>query len=651
MKKVLQPLICCGWLFFLGINTLVAQNFPNPLPIPYRIDSDTIRMEIDEVMHNFNPNGDTLNEMVRSFAFNLPDSMGRPGQNTLLGPSLVWRFGRQVHTEIINNLSEPTTTHWHGAHVPQYADGGPHQRINADSTWKIDFEVMDKSATMWYHPHLMGTTYEHVQMGLSGMLYVEDPPDGDDDSILVKLHKILPVEYGVNDFPLIVQTKKLFTDTCGSGELEIFEGGFKKEYIYVTNGVMNPYLEVPDEMVRFRLLNGDAKWSMSYGVGDLAYESPETFQMIATDAGYMDSTYQMEQILVSPGERVEILMDLRGRVGDTIYVHNVARDIRKGTAGAVGFKGAKIDPLTPLVRLIVTDKDAPRSPIISFPLPLHPLETPEITVHTKGRLKTFHQDKFPTAEDPTVIVDTMFNIIRDSSGACVKKFKKTNVPSLYNIDRILMNMMTVNDTVLLDSTEVWTIDNQTDISHPFHIHDIHFFVTEIVDSFGTVFTPQDDTLHHIFRGPKDNVLVEPKWKLSFATTFSDFGTAIHPMNSYMYHCHILPHEDRGMMGQFVVWDGSGMDSMTTSTVNPIIATSPLRVYPNPASNTLNLEGTSQRPSQVRVFDLQGRTLKMVQLPPFDGVQRLDVGDLPIGMVFVEWISDEQRAMAKVLISR
>jgi len=646
MKKHLLPIIwICSLL--LVVNSLLAQTFPNELPIPYRIDSDTVLLSIDEVEHNFNPNGDKLNQPIKTFAFNHPDSLGKPGQNTILGPSISWQFGHQVHTEVINNLDVPTTTHWHGAHVPQFADGGPHQRINADSTWKINFEILDKSATMWYHPHLMGSTYEHVQMGLSGMIYVEDPLDGDDDPILVQLHDILPNEYGVNDIPLIVQTKKFFLDSCGTGEVEVFTGGFKKDYEYLVNGVMDSYLEVPAGMTRFRLLNGDAKWSMSYGVGDLAYSSPEHFQMIATDAGYMDRSYEMEQVLVSPGERVEILMDLRGRQGDTIYIHNVARDIRKGTAGAVGFKGAAIDPLTPLLRVIVTEETGSPSPIISFPIQLHPLETPETNVHTKTRLKTFYRNTFPGIVDDRIVK----SVSRDSLGNCDTIFKDPIIPRLYNIDRVLMDMTKINDTVMLDSTEIWTIDNKTDISHPFHIHDIHFFVTEIVDTFGTVFTPESDTLPHIFKGPKDNVLVEPGWKLSFATTFTDFGTAIDFRNSYMFHCHILPHEDRGMMGQFVVWDGTMPDSMTTSIEENLTNQKALKVYPNPATNLIYMEGESQVESQLRIFDLQGRLLKNTKLPPFAGVHTIDVKELADGLIFVEWLTETQRAMSKVVINR
>lgn len=73
--------------------------------------------------------------------------------------------------------------------------------------------------------------------------------------------------------------------------------GYKDNYQYIINGVVDPYLEVPANMVRLRILNGDAKFSFNLGVGDLNL-NPEGFQFIATDAGYTDSSYAMNEVLI-----------------------------------------------------------------------------------------------------------------------------------------------------------------------------------------------------------------------------------------------------------------------------------------------------------------------------------------------------------------
>ena len=649
---------------------LMAQEFNNKLPIPYLIDSDTVLLRIDQVEHNFNPNGDSLNMPINAFAFNHLDSTHLP--NTILGPTIKWKYGTQLHTEVFNNLGTATTTHWHGAHVPQFADGGPHQVIPADSTWKIDFEILDKSATMWYHPHRMDLTYKHVQLGLSGMIYVEDD---ENDPILSEIHRILPHDYNVNDFPIIVQSKKFVKSTCETdNEYSIFsELGFNSDFVYMVNGMMNPVLEVPAGMIRLRMLNGDSKYAFNFTFGDKTTTPQENFHMIATDAGYMDRSYEKDQIMISPGERTELLLDLRGRAGDVFYLNNFAEGMGPAIVGsALSSKGKPLKNSN-LLKIVVTDDFAPQSPIISFPIPLHPLEIPEYDANTKERTKTFYRS------ENLSITDTTYKYVLNDSNECVRVIDKIkNHADLYNIDKTLMNMMVVNDTVMKDSTEIWTLVNKTDIAHPFHIHDIHFYVTEISysdtlvrdtteinitadtsnqgvikfdTSYSIVYTTEyvpiaRDSIPRIFSGPKDNVLVESGWKLSFVTTFSDFGTPIHPRNSYMYHCHILPHEDRGMMGQFVVWDGS---VITNTEDVPIQLNQSIKLYPNPTSGQLYLDGISEKESQLRVFDIQGKLLRSQSLQPFNGVHSFSIEGLPKGLVFVEWMTEKGRFMSKVVL--
>jgi len=603
---------CLISLFFC-IGSLSAQNFNNPLIIPYLIDSDSVYLRVDSALHNFNPNGgaDPLNTLVPTFAYN---QIGNTSM-TCLGPSIAWRYGHQVHTEVTNNLGDTTTTHWHGAHVPVHTDGGPHQPIAPGATWSIDFEIKDKSSTMWYHPHAMGTTYEQVQTGLSGMIYVEDPTDGTDDPILTAIHDTLPHTYGVDDFPLIVQTK--FFDIDSIGNVTIKGGccgppgtaGYKSGYEYIINGSMNPYLEVPANMIRVRILNGDGKFTFNLGIGDLNF-NPETFQYIATNAGYTDTTYAMQQVYVSPGDRTEWLIDLRGRTpGDTLYLINFADDIPSGS-GIIG-NGATTQSYAvnkAILKFIIQPNTLAPSPIATFPIGLHPLEIPAYYSYTKRRNKAF------TGTGPYLI---------------------NNTP---------MDMMVVNDTIMLDSTEIWTITNNTTKAHPWHIHDIHFYVTEVLDGTGT---PLNKSLYpQIFSGPLDVVLIEPGWTLSYVANFSDFGTAIAPDSSYMYHCHILPHEDKGMMGQFVVWDGSL--GVSVDKINAV--ENPLKLFPNPTSNELFLEGESEEDSRIHIFDLQGRLLKTQQLSAFSGTVSISIEGLSYGLILVEWTTTKGKFVNKVLIN-
>ncbi|MEL7123654.1 MAG: multicopper oxidase domain-containing protein, partial [Bacteroidota bacterium] len=456
-------------IFLLNLQVLQAQDsttqFFNELLIPPVVTSPDYFLSVDSVLHNFNPSepGDTLNTLIQAYAFN---EVGNES-NTILGPTIFWQFGSDINARVSNNLDQVTTVHWHGAHVPVAADGGPHQRIPAGMIWDVpEFTVMDRSATMWYHPHAMDLTYEHVQMGLSGLLIAEDP--GNEDTILHRIHNLIPHLYGENDFPLIFQTKRF--DRTDSGGLEIRRGfpGYKDKYVYLVNGRKDPIAEMPQTQVRVRVLNGDAKFAFNFGVGDRNFNSMG-FQLIATDAGYTEQSYALDSILMGPGERTEWLIDLRDvPIGDTVFIYNKASSLPKSIIGGQettdGFAKDKV-----LLAIVVTENTGPTYNL-DFPIDLHPSEAPPLSAVSNTRLKVFRQDSF----------DGEF---------------------LYNIDSTLMDMMVVNDVVMMDSTEIWTIDNITNRAHPFHIHDIHFWVTQVIDAEGNMLNPDDYPT--IFKGPKD----------------------------------------------------------------------------------------------------------------------------------------------------
>ena len=152
----------------------------------------------------------------------------------------------------------------------------------------------------------------------------------------------------------------------------------------------------------------------------------------------------------------------------------------------------------------------------------------------------------------------------------------------------------------------------------------------------------------IFAGPKDNVLVRPGWVLSFIGSFEDYGTIIEATNSYMFHCHILPHEDKGMMGTFVVWNGEG--DPPTSTEETDISSISMDVHPNPAQSMVYMKGASTKPSTLRFINLNGQLVKQVNLPAFDGAIQLDVETLPNGMMIMDWQTVEGNAKRKIMIS-
>jgi bilirubin oxidase len=144
----------------------------------------------------------------------------------------------------------------------------------------------------------------------------------------------------------------------------------------------------------------------------------------------------------------------------------------------------------------------------------------------------------------------------------------------------------INFDVPIDQTEIWEIRNMTAIAHPFHIHGLQFY---ILDIDGT--SPPKN-----MQGPKDVVLVSPMGgSTRLIMRFEDFASQDVP---YMYHCHMLSHEDDGMMGQFKVI------GQTTAALEA--GGSSISIYPNPFASIIHIIGLKK--SEIKICDALGAIL-------------------------------------------
>jgi FtsP/CotA-like multicopper oxidase with cupredoxin domain len=221
---------------------------------------------------------------------------------SVLGPTLRWASGDDIEVRVTNTLAEATTAHWHGADVPAEADGGPHGRIDPGQTWVAEFPVIQPAATLWYHPHLMGTSAEQVFAGAAGMIIV------DDDNPLAA---DLPGTYGVDDIPVIMQDREFAAD--GQLAFEIDDGGDGDLNPDLTvNGTLDAYTTVPAGPVRLRLLNGSQArvYELSVSNGSMV--------KIASDGGYLAGPVPLDTLTLGPGDRAEIIVDTSGGLATLI---------------------------------------------------------------------------------------------------------------------------------------------------------------------------------------------------------------------------------------------------------------------------------------------------------------------------------------------
>ncbi len=380
---------------------------------------------------------------------------------SILGPTLRWNTDDFVAIDVTNNLPETTTTHWHGADVPAEDDGGPHSRIEAGQTWTADFRVIQPAATLWYHPHLMGTTAEEVFAGAAGLIIVDDDNPATTD---------LPSTYGVDDIPVILQDREFTPDGQLAFELDDDDNGDLNPELTV-NGTMDAYTTVPAGPVRLRLLNGSQArvYELSVDNGSMV--------KIASDGGYLAGPVPLETLTLAPGDRAEIIVDT-------------------SDGGAV------------------------------------------LLDEAFGRVLELRPDPtLPTAEHPPAQLATIDPITPDMIDRD-RTFQLGEVGGGWGINGQQMDMSRIDETVDFDDIERWTV-NVGEGVHSFHIHQTQFQILEVD---GEPPPPED-------AGWEDTVLVTDDQQVVVAARFNTYAN---PDVPYMFHCHILDHEDTGMMGQFRV---------------------------------------------------------------------------------------------------
>ncbi len=596
----------------LMVQNTEAQTFVNPIPIPYLMTGDTFNLTVGTSSHNFNPNqpGDSINVALSTYCYNQTGN----NQMTYLGPTLVWQKGQPIQINVTNDLiGHSTTTHWHGLNLHAEMDGGPHEVIPSGGTWHPHLIVVDPIQTVWYHSHLMDSTTEQVIMGLAGMIILVDSANDD-------LRALLPHDYGMNDFPIVIQEKGFKIDTSVIPHIAtsmVVGNNPGNGPFTMINGVLYGVLHVPSQMVRLRMLNGSPRKSFQVGVTPVLKNpdaaSFDPMWLVATDGGYTSQPFPMDSSIISPGERMEFLVNFSTmNNGDTLYLSNLVRSIPLDIVSGGGNPPSHGTPGNAFLAFVVDTSIHPISPIFILPTTLLPYSVDTSFVF-KHRTKTLYTGQ---------------------SGG------------VWTIDHDTMNMGVINDTVLVNKKEMWTIHNTTKIAHPFHIHKVQFQVVDYIDSLGN--KTAYPNLPSYLMAFKDDVLIRAGVTLRFIAQFDSFPSKLDTMNCFMYHCHILTHEDHSMMHQFIVVDSATY--YNPGGVPTIMETGLFTFYPNPAANLLNLKGTSNVPVRLRFIDLLGCTLREEKISPFNGTTSIYVKDLPRGMLFVEWDSGNKHFTKKIILN-
>ena len=405
-----------------------------------------------------------------------------------LGPTIRLYRDTDVTITFTNNIGEPTTVHGHGLHVNGEIDGGPQSVIQPGESWKITIPVRQEAGTSWYHPHMMGKTAHHVHAGLAGFYLIED-----ENSQALNL----PNEYGVNDIPLVIQDRS-FTDGI-MNEYSVTEQQIKnglREDTLVINGTVDAFHTVPEGWLRLRLLNGSNARFYRFSFADGA-----TFYKIASEGGFLNQPVAMTSIDMAPGERNEIMIDLSNKPGAALMADLLRADSEDGN---------------------LWDEDTPKALVVELRV--------DPTLQASGTLPEILNDiAYFDREDATQIRTISLDME-------VRGGTEENI-DLFGINGQAMDMSQINFNVNKGEVEIWQITGQR-MPHPFHIHGVSFQILTINGEP----PPEAD------RGWKATVVV---WGevTEIAVRFNYEAIEEYP---FMVHCHMLEHEEYGMMWQFTV---------------------------------------------------------------------------------------------------
>jgi FtsP/CotA-like multicopper oxidase with cupredoxin domain len=213
------------------------------------------------------------------------------------GPTISARRGDRVTINYRNGLSEPSITHWHGMLVDHANDGHPRQAVGTGGTHAYDFQIDQRAALNWYHPHPHMLTGGQVYRGLAGGFIVRDEVD----TGLVGNALGLPT--GTHEVPLIIRDASF--DSSGGLQFSNKSSGFFGNTPLV-NGTCNPFLSVDKAIYRFRILNG-----CNARIWRLALNNGAPFYLIGTDGGLLPQTAALTEISIGSGERLDVLIDFR----------------------------------------------------------------------------------------------------------------------------------------------------------------------------------------------------------------------------------------------------------------------------------------------------------------------------------------------------
>lgn len=428
-------------------------------------------------------------------------------------PVIRVRRGQKLRVHFDNALPEASIVHWHGLNIVQRMDGHPMYAIDPGQRFVYEFEVGNRAGSYWFHPHPHERTSWQVYQGMTGMLLISDEEE-----------EAAQLPGGAQDVALVIQDRSF-----DGGNQLVYLGnarhnwmmGFSGERVLV-NGRADYRREVARGAHRVRLFNGS-----NATLYHLRWSNGAPFTVIGTDGGLLEQPVQQDSLTLGIGERADVWMDFSAlSAGDSVQLlaESWSPSLQHFTSEQLG--AALVDGARPIAAFVASAATAPARALPA----------------TLSRYPALSQAEAVNSAAPRRVEISMM----------------MGSPRLNGRTYGAMDEVHDSDRVQLGTTEVWEFANDVSMgmgmgmgmggmmqmAHPMHVHNVSFRVVSRTRNGAQSAVHQHLAAGFTDYGLKDVVLVLPGERVQVLMKFENHA------GLYLYHCHILEHEDLGMMRNY-----------------------------------------------------------------------------------------------------
>ena len=508
--------------------------FIDPLPIPARLkplekhkgmDIYQVRMsEFSRSLHSHLPPAKLWGFEARYPGPTIEVERGKPIEvhwQNHLPVHHIFQIDPKIHGAMPPAPAVRTVPHLHGARTPSESDGLPEKWFTPGNEARYSYPNDQPAATLWYHDHAVGITRLNVYAGLSGFYLLRD-----------EIERGMKLPTGDYEIPLAIHDRTVdengqlvYAPTFDDGK-PLAPGVWGSEFFGehpVVNGAIYPYLNVEPRPYRFRILNGSNSrfFNLFFNLAKQSTDIPSLvqFHQIGTDGGFLSRPAQLNKLLLGPAERADLIVDFSELGGRTVTLSNDAPAPFPGW----DFSTVRHPQLPELMQIRVT-------------LPI----SSQKTIVDMAQSISFAKLR----EDAAVMTrDFVLSEEMDVQGRSIRMLingKGYDAP--------------LTESVKLGTVEKWRFINTTDDAHPMHLHLVQFQILHRqgfdIGGFRTqgtlqfVGAPRPPAANEA--GWKDTAVVNPRDVLTILIPFQGYA------GRYVFHCHMLEHEDNDMMRPYEV---------------------------------------------------------------------------------------------------